>query len=186
MNVSIGLFVMQNLLIIVAPSSFLAFNYMLYGRFITAIDPQLGSYESQSRKDRSRFSFIPPRTVSRAFIVSDICTFLIQVTAGSMLGGAGDDNPSLANIGDKLYIVGVAAQGFTYVVYTVLVSVAFLRLSAERRRTRLSTPTDAKLNKDTVLIMGCLYFSSLLFIVCRGRVSFGVDCATSCLCLSAN
>ncbi|GJJ74826.1 hypothetical protein EMPS_07184 [Entomortierella parvispora] len=166
-NTSLGLFIIQNILIIATPSSFLAFNYMLYGRFIAAVDPELSSYETKSKKERSRFSFIPPRIVGRTFIISDICTFLIQVTAGSMLGGAGDDNPDLANVGDKLYIAGVAGQGVTYVMFTVLLSVAFSRLSAEWNKTNLSASAEnnTKLKRSAALVVGCLYFSSLFIII---------------------
>ena len=118
-DLKVPLFVVQNILIIATPSAFLAFNYMLYGRLITAIDPQFGANDSQSRMEKSRYSIIPPRIVGRAFIWSDITTFLIQVAAGSMLGNAGD-NRSLANIGDKLFLAGVCAQGASYSLFTVL------------------------------------------------------------------
>lgn len=157
-DTNIGLFVVQNILIIATPSAFLAFNYMLYGRVISAIDPQFGASDSQSRKEKSRFSLIPPRIVGRAFICSDISTFLIQVAAGSMLGNAGD-NLSLANIGDKLFLVGVCAQGASYGLFTVLVTMALVRLVAERRRTR------TEFDRSTVVIFGSLYFSSLFIIV---------------------
>ncbi|KAG0250635.1 hypothetical protein DFQ27_009316 [Actinomortierella ambigua] len=127
-DLNVGLFVVQNILIIATPSAFLAFNYMLYGRLITAIDPQFGASGSKSRMEKSRYSAIPPRIVSRVFIGSDITTFLIQVVAGSIMGSAGDEDESLANIGDKLFLVGVCAQGATYSLFTVLLTVALARL----------------------------------------------------------
>lgn len=163
-DLNVGLFVVQNILIIATPSAFLAFNYMLYGRVITAIDPQFGTNDSQSRMEKSRYSLIPPRIVGRAFIWSDISTFLIQVAAGSMLGNAGD-NLSLANIGDKLFLVGVIAQGTSYTLFTVLLSMALTRLVAERRRSKM------EFDRSTVTIFAGLYFSSLFIIVSSRHIS---------------
>ncbi|KAG0216414.1 hypothetical protein BGX28_002884 [Mortierella sp. GBA30] len=166
-DLKIPLFVIQNILIIATPSAFLAFNYMLYGRLITAIDPQFGNDKSQSRMEKSPYSFIPPRIVGRTFIWSDIITFLIQVTAGSMLGNAGDKNPSLANVGDKLYLAGVCAQGASYCLFTALLSVALMRLIAERRRTEHGQPNRGwmGLDRNTAMIVGALYMSSLFIII---------------------
>ncbi|KAF9972914.1 hypothetical protein BGZ73_003886 [Actinomortierella ambigua] len=163
---NLPLFVIQNILIIATPSAFLAFNYMLYGRLIAAIDPQFGANDHKSRMEKSRYSFIPPRIVGRAFIWSDISTFLIQVAAGSMLGNAGD-NQSLANIGNKLFLVGVCAQGVSYSLFTALLSIAVVRLVVERRRTKVNLPEEgwSEVNRNTVMIVGGLYFSSLFIIV---------------------
>ncbi|KAK3833621.1 MAG: RTA1 like protein-domain-containing protein [Linnemannia gamsii] len=162
----VPLFVVQNILIIATPSAFLAFNYMLYGRLITALDPQFGADNSQSRMEKSRYSFIPPRIVGRAFIWSDVTTFLLQVAAGSMIGNAGD-NRSLIDIGDKLFLVGVCAQGVSYSLFTVLLSIALMRLVGERRRTRINLPEKSWMGSDrsTVTIFGALYFSSFFIIV---------------------
>ncbi|KAF9278470.1 hypothetical protein BGZ68_008562 [Mortierella alpina] len=162
----VPLFVVQNILIIATPSAFLAFNYMLYGRLISAVDPQFGANGSQSRMEKSRYSFMPPRIVGRAFIWSDVTTFLLQVAAGSMIGNAGD-NRSLTNIGDKLFLVGVCAQGISYSLFSILLSIALVRLVAERQKNRMDLPGKSwmGLDKDTALIFGCVYFSSLFIII---------------------
>ncbi|KAF9157871.1 hypothetical protein DFQ26_008241 [Actinomortierella ambigua] len=166
-DLNVGLFVVQNILIIATPSAFLAFNYMLYGRLITAIDPQFGASGSKSRMEKSRYSAIPPRIVSRVFIGSDITTFLIQVVAGSIMGSAGDEDESLANIGDKLFLVGVCAQGATYSLFTVLLTVALARLIGTRRaaRANLAGKGWMGLDQSTATIVSGLYFSSLFIMI---------------------
>jgi hypothetical protein len=63
---STGIFTVQQLFIVVTPAAFLAFNYILYGRFIVqCVSPQ--------------HSFIRPKWVARVFVLSDITTFLVQV-----------------------------------------------------------------------------------------------------------
>jgi len=62
---SVGLFTLEQLFIIVTPAAFLAFNYMLYGRFIVnCVDP--------------KHSLIRPDRVARLFVFSDIITFIVQ------------------------------------------------------------------------------------------------------------
>ena len=56
----------STLFILLSPTAFLAFNYILYGRFVvTCIE--------------RRHSLIRPERTARYFIISDITTFLIQV-----------------------------------------------------------------------------------------------------------
>ena len=62
---AIGLFAISQLFIIVTPAGFLAYNYILYGRFIVnCVDP--------------KYSLIRPDRVARIFVCSDIITFLVQ------------------------------------------------------------------------------------------------------------
>ncbi|KAG0247482.1 hypothetical protein BG011_001416 [Mortierella polycephala] len=161
-DVSLILYIVQSMFIVASPSAFLAFNYMLYGRFIAAIDPRFGSDKSQSKMEKSRYSFIPPRIVGRIFIWSDITTFLIQISAGGMLGGGGD-NLSLVKTGDTLFLVGVCAQGVCYFLFTALLSVTLMRLVAERQTAGLnrSGRSCMGLDKNTLIIASGLYFSSL-------------------------
>ncbi|KAF9904615.1 hypothetical protein EC991_002545 [Linnemannia zychae] len=166
-NLMVPLFVVQNILIIATPSAFLAFNYMLYGRFVTAIDPQFSSSKSNLRMEKSRYCLIPPRIVGRIFVVSDIATFLIQVAAGSMVGNAAGKNPSIANIGDKLFLTGVCAQGVSYGLFTVLLSDTLIRLLGERHKAGLNQPRRScmGLEQNTSIIVGGLYFSSIFIII---------------------
>lgn len=62
-----GVFIIQNLFVITSPAAFLAFNYILYGRFIV---------HCVSRE----YSWIKPERVALIFVLSDITTFLIQVS----------------------------------------------------------------------------------------------------------
>lgn len=166
-NVSLILYVLQSMFIIATPSAFLAFNYMLYGRLLTAIDPQFGPDKSHSKMEKSRYSCIPPQIVGRVFIISDITTFLIQVAAGGMLGAAGGNNPSLAKFGDTLYLVGVCAQGACYFLFTVLLTVTLMRLVAERQRAGADRfgKSWMGLDHNTLITASALYFSSLFITV---------------------
>src|ERR1700726_317629 len=69
---SLSVFIVQQLFIITTPAAFLAFNYILYGRFIV---------ECVSRE----YSWIRPDRVARIFVVSDVTTFLVQVRYAFLL-----------------------------------------------------------------------------------------------------
>ncbi|KAF9185776.1 hypothetical protein BGZ50_002860 [Haplosporangium sp. Z 11] len=87
--------------------------------------------------EKSRYSIIPPRIVGRIFIWSDITTFLIQIAAGGLMGGA-RNNLSLVKAGDTMFLVGVCAQGACYFLFTVLLTVTLRRLVSERQRAGLN------------------------------------------------
>lgn len=62
--------------IVLSPATFLAFNYIIYGRLIVAVDGSLS--KRGGLRAKSHYSLIPPRLVGRMFIWSDVVTFLIQ------------------------------------------------------------------------------------------------------------
>ncbi|KAF9197288.1 hypothetical protein BGZ49_002342 [Haplosporangium sp. Z 27] len=167
-TVQLGQFIVMNCLVIISPSAFLAFNYMLYGRFITAVDPKFGNdTKPGSRLERSRFSFIPPLIVGRTFIISDILTFFVQINAGGIQASAGDSNPSLSKVGDNLFLAGVSIQGASYLLFTLLLVVAFLRLIEDRKR---NYPNQLEkgwtgLDNQTLTIVGGLFLSSIFIII---------------------
>lgn len=68
---SLTLFALEGLFIICSPATFLAFNYITYGRFISHIGTE--------------HSIVNPRKVAKIFVISDICTFLLQVRVDHLL-----------------------------------------------------------------------------------------------------
>ncbi|KAF9275191.1 hypothetical protein BGZ88_002487 [Linnemannia elongata] len=166
-NFKLTLYIAQQALVVISPSAFLAFNYMLYGRFIIAIDPEFGVDKAQSRSEKSRYSFIPPRIVGRTFIWSDAITFFIQMSAGGLQASGAKSNPSLVNLGDKMFLVGVSAQGVSYCLFTTLLTVAVRRLIKEKQRTRVAQQKQSwlGLDRNTAMIAGSFYASSLFIII---------------------
>ncbi|KAF8950382.1 hypothetical protein BGZ52_002702 [Haplosporangium bisporale] len=183
-DLQLSLFIASTICVVASPSAFLAFNYMLYGRFITAIDPKFGNTTANastitlaedgtkqpkgSLREPSKFSFIPPLIVGRIFIISDILTFIVQVTAGGMQSQAGDDNLELTNIADKLFLAAVCAQGISYCLFTLLLTVALIRLVADRtsNKSRALESGIFGLGKQTTLL-ACGFYISSLFIILR-------------------
>ncbi|GAC77149.1 hypothetical protein PANT_25d00001 [Moesziomyces antarcticus T-34] len=153
-DMSLGLYIVQQMFVVISPAAFFAFNYSLFGRWIQIIDPQfrgadhssprpvelvpkfsghddkhtyepVGESQTSGLMERSRFSFIPPRLVTRIFVCSDVLTFVVQVAAGGIQSTGVQD---LVAIGDKLFLAGVAAQGASYMLFSVLVLYALIQL----------------------------------------------------------
>ncbi|CCF53185.1 hypothetical protein NDA11_006905 [Ustilago hordei] len=190
-NVSLGLYIIQSMFVVISPAAFLAFNYLLYGRMILAVDKEFGSsgmdlqaMESQpltaaekitmlhkaggSKREKSRYSFIPPRIVGRVFVWSDVATFLVQVSAGGMQASGGAENPGLTEIGDKLFLVGVILQGVSYILFTLLLTYATILVMREGARNNVGQMGDRKimgLDKPVFALVGGLYFSSIFVII---------------------
>ena len=62
-----GLFIVMQLMTVTSPAAFLAFNYIIYGRLI------------RNRVGAS-YSMIRPQIVAKVFVISDVTTFMIQVS----------------------------------------------------------------------------------------------------------
>ncbi|SPO47852.1 uncharacterized protein PSANT_05540 [Moesziomyces antarcticus] len=192
-DMSLGLYIVQQMFVVISPAAFFAFNYALFGRWIQTIDPRfsgtghsssyastlprsdvelasslaghdsdkhqydpMGAQPSGGLMQKSRFSFIPPRLVTRAFVCSDIVTFIVQVAAGGIQATGVQD---LVNVGDKLFLAGVAAQGASYVLFSVLITYALVQLVRGRQGSFSSLPAASK--KFVIAIA----LSSLMIII---------------------
>lgn len=181
-NFQLMTYVVQNALVVISPSAFLAFNYMLYGRFITAIDPKfdINNTKAGSKMEKSRFSFMPPKIVGRTFVWSDIITFLIQMAAGGMQAAGNSGGDSLRKLGFNLFLAGVTIQGVSYCLFTALLTVAMKRLIDDRRKNPLTRRNGFMgLDSKTTLIAVGLYVSSL-FIIVRSLSGFPPERVISC------
>lgn len=190
-NISLGLYIVQSMFVVISPAAFLAFNYLLYGRMILAIDKDFGRgnfdeevLASQSmtgsekltmlhksggpKCEKSRYSFVPPRIVGSVFVWSDVVTFLIQCNAGGLQASGGATNPSLTNIGDKMFLAGVILQGISYVLFSLLLTYATVLVIREGTGKR-QAPSQASmilgLERPIFALVGGLYFSSIFIIV---------------------
>ena len=151
LDLQLGLYIAQQFFVVISPVTFLAFNYMLYGRLLSALDPDMGD----GKKARSRFSLLPPRLVARVFVWSDVTTFIIQAAAGGLQASGSDGGSTMAQVGDKMFLIGVTLQGISYCLFTTLLTVALYRYYREH----------ASLDRWTVSLAAGLYFSSVFIII---------------------
>lgn len=149
-----SLYTVMYLFIVLSPAAFLAFNYILFGRFTAALEGRKPTEVKRS----SAYSFIPPRWVKIIFVTSDICTFCIQAAGGGMQTS---DDVKTADTGNKIFLAGVSAQGASYLLFTALTLVAHLRLL--RQHGKRFSPLN--LREPGVVLLDLLYISSIGILV---------------------
>lgn len=91
---AIGGFVIQAILILVAPALYAASIYMILARLIRAINAQ-------------QLSIVPVSWLTRIFVTGDIVSFIMQAGGGGIQAAGTLD---LYNIGEKIIITGLFVQ----------------------------------------------------------------------------
>ncbi|RMZ81940.1 hypothetical protein DV737_g2305, partial [Chaetothyriales sp. CBS 132003] len=99
-----NIFIVQTVMILVAPAVMAAACYMSFGRVTIWVVPK----EFQTVKHL----WVPPRRVTPVFVGCDVLSFFVQVVGGSMVAGA--NTPSKANTGKNVVLVGLALQLATF------------------------------------------------------------------------
>lgn len=95
-------YMMQSLLLLIAPVLFAASLYMTLSRVIRAVEGE-------------RYSFIPPRWLTRIFVCSDIFGFIIQGSGAGLL--ANTKSSSSATTGNNIIIAGLVFQIITFALF---------------------------------------------------------------------
>lgn len=105
---SIGGFVMQAILILVAPALYAASIYMILGRLIRTLRA-------------SDLSLVPPKWVTRIFVAGDVVAFTLQAGGGGVQAAG---TLELYNIGEKIIITGLFVQ-IAFFGFFVVTSILF-------------------------------------------------------------
>jgi hypothetical protein len=95
-----GLFIIQTVVILVAPAVMAAACYMAFGRIVLWVVPP--------RFQTARHLWVPARRITPIFVGSDVFSFFVQVIGGAMVASANDK--SHANRGKNIVMVGLALQ----------------------------------------------------------------------------
>ncbi|KAM0323338.1 hypothetical protein ACHAQA_008930 [Verticillium albo-atrum] len=109
-DTAIGGFVMQAILILVAPALYAASIYMVLGRLIRALHAE-------------HLSFIPVKWLTKIFVTGDIISFTMQAGGGGIQSAG---TLELYNLGEKIIIVGLFVQIVIFSIFTAT-SITFHR-----------------------------------------------------------
>ncbi|KIW16868.1 hypothetical protein PV08_04058 [Exophiala spinifera] len=97
-------FIVQTVMILVAPAVMAAALYMSFGRVTLWVVPK--EYQTV------RHLWVPPRRVTLVFVGFDVLSFFVQVVGGSMVAAASTKDS--ANRGRDVVLVGLALQLVTF------------------------------------------------------------------------
>jgi hypothetical protein len=136
-------FIIQALLILIAPALFAASIYMILARIITLIDG-------------SKHSLVPLKWLTKIFVIGDCCAFTVQCMGGGIQAGG---FLALLHTGEQIIVAGLFIQIFFFGFF-VLTSTWFnVRIRAHR--TAASTSPDIPWQRH----MDVLYITSGLILV---------------------
>ncbi|KAF1987010.1 RTA1-domain-containing protein [Aulographum hederae CBS 113979] len=141
---ALGPYIMQTLLLLVAPALFAASVYMTLGRIILAV-------EGEER------SLVRRKWLTKIFVAGDVLSFLMQSAGGGMMAKA--DSPTSASTGQNVIVGGLVVQ-VLFFAFFILVAIVFHRrllLSP----TRLSTTPSLPWQKHLIALYG---ISTLILI----------------------
>ncbi|OAP56868.1 hypothetical protein AYL99_08980 [Fonsecaea erecta] len=107
-----SVFIVQTVMILVAPAVMAAACYMAFGRVVLWVVPP--------RFQSARHLWVPARRITPVFVGSDVFSFFVQVIGGAMVAGA--NTKSHANAGKNVVLVGLGLQlaSFGFFVFATL------------------------------------------------------------------
>lgn len=140
---AIGGFVIQAILILVAPALYAASIYMILGRLIRTLRAE-------------RLSIIPVPWVTKTFVAGDIVSFTMQAGGGGIQAAG---TLELYNIGEKIIIAGLFVQIVVFGFF-IITTILFHR-RIEKRRTTVAIETTVPWKRH----LWVLYTTSVVVLV---------------------
>lgn len=109
---ALGPFIMQSLLILIAPALFAASIYIILGRIILVVDGE-------------RYSLVRKKWLTKIFVAGDVFSFLLQGAGGGIQGSG---TLSGLHTGEKLIIAGLFTQITFFALFIVVAGMFHYRL----------------------------------------------------------
>lgn len=125
-NWTLNPYIIQTLLLLIAPALFAASVYMILGRIVRLVDG-------------ARHSIIPVQWLTKIFVATDVISFFMQGAGGGMLSSA--KNQSGLELGENIIIAGLVVQLIGFSVFIAVASVFHRR--TVRQPTEASRTTAA-------------------------------------------
>ncbi|KAF7344190.1 hypothetical protein MVEN_01709400 [Mycena venus] len=113
---SLGTYVIMDLFILLSPCFYLATDYMLLSHLATTFDEEVST----------RCLLIRHSRITKIFVWSDVATFLLQSGGGGLTAMK---NAKLADLGNKIALVGLILQAVSFGLFTTVLVVFAWRMS---------------------------------------------------------
>ncbi|KAF2836938.1 RTA1-domain-containing protein [Patellaria atrata CBS 101060] len=140
---ALGPYIMQTLMLLVAPAFFAASIYMILGRLIRLVDAE-------------HLSLIRTTRLTKVFVGADILCFVVQGGGGGLMAS---NDPDKRNLGKWVVLAGLFIQIFAFGLF-IVVSVLFnVRINRKPTETSLDESLPWKIHLQV------LYFTSALIMI---------------------
>ncbi|KAK6209284.1 hypothetical protein LQW54_006388 [Pestalotiopsis sp. IQ-011] len=143
-NWTLNPYIIQTLLLLIAPALFAASVYMILGRIVRLVDG-------------APHSIIPVQWLTKIFVATDVISFFMQGAGGGMLSSA--KNQSGLELGENIIIGGLVVQLVGFSVFIVVASIFHWRT------VRQPTEASRTIAVDWQRFMYVLYAVSALILV---------------------
>ncbi|KAE8390152.1 RTA1 like protein-domain-containing protein [Aspergillus alliaceus] len=141
-NWTMGPYIQQTILLLVAPALFAASIYMMLGKIIVLLEAE-------------DLSFFKKRWLTKFFVCGDILSFSVQAAGGGIMAGG---SLSAVHNGEKIVIAGLVIQIVFFGFFIITTAVFHTRL--------LHLPTERSMSLDIWRThMTVLYITSILIMV---------------------
>ena len=134
-------YIIQSLLLLIAPPFFAASIYMELGRVVAMVDGE-------------KKLFIRRTWLTKTFVIGDVVTFLVQATGSSMMASSDPDRVSMAHY---IVIGGLFLQILFFGLFVVAATTFHARLAP--------SPTQTALERPWTKHMISLYVVSMLILI---------------------
>ncbi|KAJ4470888.1 RTA1 like protein-domain-containing protein [Lentinula aciculospora] len=160
---SLGLYIAEDMFVLLSPCAFLATDYMLLSRLAN----------SMGRDIADDCLLIPSRRITKLFVWSDVITFWVQASGGGM-----SVSQSLSSVGNKIAMTGLVLQLLSFALFTsVLIMFGF------RVRSKYPQAWDARSRGESVLSVAGPFKTStttnwkiLYYVMCLTCIGILVRC----------
>ncbi|KAJ9618633.1 hypothetical protein H2203_008835 [Taxawa tesnikishii (nom. ined.)] len=143
-NWTLGPYIMQTLLLLVAPALFAASIYMVLGRIIRLTDGE-------------RCSLIRSKWLTKIFVAGDVISFLAQSGGGGMLAQAKTE--SAVQTGNHIIVGGLVVQVLFFGLFVIVASVFHVRIN------RNPTTRSASIDVPWARFLYVLYAASVFIMI---------------------
>ncbi|RMY58953.1 hypothetical protein D0865_02327 [Hortaea werneckii] len=138
---TLGPYIMQSVLLLVAPALFAASIYMELGRIVLMVKGE-------------RSLFVPREWLTKLFVAGDVLSFLMQSCGAGVVAASGVD---IADIGNNIVIAGLIVQVVVFGLFVIAALIFHSRLRKEPTAKCYTTPWEKHMHS--------LYLVSILIFI---------------------
>ncbi|KUL83682.1 hypothetical protein ZTR_07499 [Talaromyces verruculosus] len=144
---ALGPYIVQTMLILVAPPLFAASIYMTLGRVMVSLNSQ-------------QLSIVPVRFLTKIFVIGDVLSFLLQCGGGGYMAAG---TVAAMNTGANIVIGGLVIQLIFFGFFVVVSAVFHWRIKVIKRSRNVAAPSER--SKAWESLMWALYAACFLILV---------------------
>lgn len=154
-----GPYIMQTLLLLIAPPLFSATLYMTFGRLVTNV------------LHNEKKLLLYPKYITKFCVVGDILSLLLQAAGGGIMSST-SSNPDNFTLGENVILGGLGVQILFFGFFMVIEATYYIRLHRAINKTEYNSKvinTDLrsfpnKLNNWRMILI-CLFVSSIFILI---------------------